>query len=129
VEASYTSRCGIFSDAGLVDRAGLGRASLTMEKSREVAVSPELRSDSGSDEQLSFEQILEKLEAVVGALEQGDAPLELALSTFERGVVLARLGTRRLDEAERRIEVLLSDEQGLRTRPLERLVDKESQDE
>lgn len=70
------------------------------------------------DEQLSFEQILERLEAVVGTLEQGDTPLEQALSTFERGVVLARLGTRRLDEAERRIELLLSDEQGLRTRPL-----------
>lgn len=100
-----------------------------MEKGREVDVSAEVRGDSGSDEQLSFEQILEKLEAVVGALEQGDTPLELALSTFERGVVLARLGTRRLDEAERRIEVLLSDEQGLRTRPLERMPDKESQDE
>lgn len=73
---------------------------------------------SAPDEQLSFEQILERLEGVVGVLEQGDTPLEQALSTFERGVVLARLGTRRLDEAERRIELLLSDEQGLRTRPL-----------
>jgi exodeoxyribonuclease VII small subunit len=78
------------------------------------------------DDQLSFEQILERLDAVVEVLEQGDTPLEQALSSFERGVVLARLGTRRLDEAERRIEILLSDEQGLRTRPL----DKElSQDE
>ena len=71
-----------------------------------------------TDDQLSFEQILARLETVVGALEQGDTPLDQALSTFERGVVLARLGTRRLDEAERRIELLLSDEQGLRTRPL-----------
>src|SRR5690242_10142793 len=72
------------------------------------------------DDELSFEQILTRLETVVGALEQGDTPLEQALSTFERGVVLARLGTRRLDEAERRIELLLSDEQGLRTRPLDK---------
>ena len=72
------------------------------------------------DEQLSFEQILERLEGVVGVLEQGEAPLEHALSAFERGVVLARLGTRRLDEAERRIELLLDDEQGLRTRPLDK---------
>jgi exodeoxyribonuclease VII small subunit len=84
-------------------------------------VSKEVGSEAGvQDEQLSFEQILEKLEGVVGALEQCDTPLEQALSTFERGVVLARLGTRRLDEAERRIEVLLSDEQGLRTRPLDK---------
>ena len=53
------------------------------------------------------------------SLEQGDTPLEQALSTFERGVALSRLGARRLDEAERRIEVLMSDEGSLRTRPLE----------
>jgi exodeoxyribonuclease VII small subunit len=84
-------------------------------------VGKEVGSDAAvQDEQLSFEQILEKLEGVVGVLEQGDTPLEQALSTFERGVALARLGTRRLDDAERRIEILLRDEQGLRTRPLDK---------
>jgi exodeoxyribonuclease VII small subunit len=72
------------------------------------------------EEALSFEQILERLEAVVEALEQGDAPLEQALSAFERGVSLARLGSRRLDEAERRVELLLSDEDGVRTRALDK---------
>jgi exodeoxyribonuclease VII small subunit len=72
------------------------------------------------DESLSFEQILERLEAVVGTLEQGDAPLEHALSAFERGVALARLGSRKLDEAERRVELLLSDEEGVRTRPIDK---------
>lgn len=88
--------------------------------------------DPEQDEQLSFEHILERLEGVVGVLERGDTPLEQALSTFERGVVLARLGTRKLDEAERRIELLLSDDQGLRTRPLpdaDRGRSKEQQDE
>ena len=70
------------------------------------------------EDELSFEQILEQLEAVVDSLEQGDAPLEQALSTFERGVALSRLGARRLDEAERRIEILMNDEGALRTRPL-----------
>lgn len=70
------------------------------------------------EDELSFEQILEQLESVVESLEQGDAPLEQALATFERGVALSRLGARRLDEAERRIEVLMSDEGALRTRPL-----------
>jgi exodeoxyribonuclease VII small subunit len=72
----------------------------------------------GGDDALSFEQILAQLEEVVEALESGDAPLEQALSTFERGVRLSRLGARRLDEVERRIEVLLDDE-GAGTRPLE----------
>lgn len=75
---------------------------------------------ASEDDSLSFEQILERLEAVVGTLEQGDAPLEQALSAFERGVALARLGSRRLDEAERRVELLLSDEDGVRTRPIDK---------
>jgi exodeoxyribonuclease VII small subunit len=66
-------------------------------------------------EGLSFEQLLERLEGVVDALEQGDAPLEEALSTFERGVLLSRLGAQRLDEAEQRVELLLRNG---RTRPL-----------
>jgi exodeoxyribonuclease VII small subunit len=67
-------------------------------------------------EGLSFEQLLERLEGVVDALEQGDAPLEEALSTFERGVLLSRLGAQRLDEAEQRVELLLRNG---RTRPLD----------
>jgi len=81
---------------------------------------------AADDESLSFEQILERLQAVVETLEQGDAPLEHALSAFERGVSLARLGSRRLDEAERRVELLLSDEDGVRTRPIDKeLIDDE----
>lgn len=75
---------------------------------------------AAEDESLSFEQILERLQAVVETLEQGDTPLEQALSEFERGVSLARLGSRRLDEAERRVELLLSDEDGVRTRPIDK---------
>jgi exodeoxyribonuclease VII small subunit len=69
-------------------------------------------------ETLSFEQIVEQLSAVVGRLENGELPLEQALATFEQGVALSRLGSRRLDEAERRVELLLRDSQGVDTRPL-----------
>jgi exodeoxyribonuclease VII small subunit len=68
-------------------------------------------------ESLSFEQIVEQLSAVVVQLEDGALPLEQALATFERGVALSRLGSKRLDEAERRIEVLIHEGQGLETRP------------
>ena len=45
---------------------------------------------------------------------------------FERGVSLARMGARRLDDAERRVELLLRDEDGVRTRPLDKdLIDDE----
>jgi exodeoxyribonuclease VII small subunit len=69
-------------------------------------------------EALSFEQILAQLAEVVERLEDGEIPLEQALATFEQGIALSRLGAKRLDEAERRIEVLLRDEAGLSLRPM-----------
>ena len=68
---------------------------------------------------LSFEDILGHLEDVVAQLEAGDAPLEEALATFEKGIALSRHGSSRLDDAEARIEVLLKNEDGVSTRPLE----------
>ena len=79
----------------------------------------EPESTAGADEDLAFEDILERLERVVTSLEQPDMPLEQALASFEQGVMLSRLGARRLEEAERRIEVLLRDGNDTRTRPLE----------
>jgi exodeoxyribonuclease VII small subunit len=69
-------------------------------------------------ESLSFEQILGQLSQVVDRLEAGEIPLEQALLTFEQGVALSRLGAKRLDEAERRIELLLREDQGLVLRPM-----------
>ncbi|MDH5672220.1 MAG: exodeoxyribonuclease VII small subunit [Myxococcales bacterium] len=80
------------------------------------------------DKELPFEALLTKLESVVGELEEGEAPLEEALQAFERGVALARLANLRLDEAERRIEVLLDDGSG-QTRALETDDDEGADDE
>ena len=77
---------------------------------------------------LSFEQVLEKLEGVVAELERGELPLEQALAAFERGVTLSRKGASLLDDAERRIEVLLG--QGEATEPISlKTFDKEEDDE
>ena len=69
-------------------------------------------------ENLSFEQILAQLSQVVERLEAGEIPLEQALLTFEQGVALSRLGAKRLDEAERRIEILLREDQELVLKPM-----------
>jgi exodeoxyribonuclease VII small subunit len=53
-----------------------------------------------------FETALAELEAIVTKLEQGDLPLEQSLSLFERGVQLSRFCHTRLEDAERRIEIL-----------------------
>jgi exodeoxyribonuclease VII small subunit len=53
-----------------------------------------------------FEAALTELDAIVKKLEDGDVPLEQSLQLFERGVQLSRFCHARLEEAERRIEIL-----------------------
>jgi len=62
--------------------------------------------------ELKFEEALHKLEAVVQRLESGELPLEESLRLFEEGVHLTKVCTRRLEEAERRITILLKNERG-----------------
>lgn len=57
-----------------------------------------------------FEAAIAELESTVKRLEEGDLSLEKALELYERGVQLSRFCHARLEEAERRIEIL--DERG-----------------
>jgi exodeoxyribonuclease VII small subunit len=66
-----------------------------------------------------FEEALQKLEAIVAKMEEGDLPLEEALKAFEEGVRLAKFCTSKLDEAERKVEKLIRDQSGkVQTTPL-----------
>jgi exodeoxyribonuclease VII small subunit len=60
----------------------------------------------------NFESSLAALEKIVRDLERGELPLEKSLELFERGVKLSRECQERLQEAERRIEVLLQRDAG-----------------
>ncbi|HEX6719424.1 MAG TPA: exodeoxyribonuclease VII small subunit [Pyrinomonadaceae bacterium] len=60
----------------------------------------------------TFEASLEALERIVQQLEDGDLPLEKSLELFEQGIRLSRECQERLSQAERRIEILLRDNQG-----------------
>jgi exodeoxyribonuclease VII small subunit len=53
-----------------------------------------------------FESAIAELESIVKTLEEGDLPLERSLALYERGVQLSRYCHQRLEEAERRIEIL-----------------------
>ena len=53
-----------------------------------------------------FESAIAELETIVKRLEDGDLPLEKSLELFERGVQLSRFCHSRLEEAERRVEIL-----------------------
>jgi exodeoxyribonuclease VII small subunit len=60
----------------------------------------------------TFESSLEELERIVRQLEQGELTLEKSLELFEQGVTLSRDCQERLNQAERRIEILMRDSQG-----------------
>ena len=67
-----------------------------------------------------FEDALKKLEKIVSKLEQEEISLEESLKFFEEGVRLSRFCNQKLDEVEKKVEILLKDREGaLRT---ERLV-------
>ena len=60
----------------------------------------------------TFEGALEQFEQIVKELESGDLPLEKAIKKFEEGVRLSKFCSKKLNETEKRIMVLLENEKG-----------------
>ena len=60
----------------------------------------------------NFETALEDLEQVVEQLESGDLALEDSLAAFEKGVGLAKFCNQKLNDVEKRVELLLKDREG-----------------
>lgn len=68
----------------------------------------------------SFETSLKELEKITAELERGDTPLEVQLKSFERGVALSRECMKRLEDVERRVELLVQNGEGkLVTKPFD----------
>ena len=61
----------------------------------------------------TFEEAVARLEEIVGQLEDGEIPLDNSLTLFEEGVKLSRFCRSKLDEAEKRISLLLKDDAGI----------------
>jgi exodeoxyribonuclease VII small subunit len=59
-----------------------------------------------------FEDALGKLEKIVSKMEEGDIALEESLRLFEEGIRLSRFCNQKLDEAEKKVEILLQDKNG-----------------
>jgi exodeoxyribonuclease VII small subunit len=59
-----------------------------------------------------FEDELAALEGIVSQIDSGELSLEESISAFERGVALVRSLNQKLDEVERRVEVLIRDSRG-----------------
>ena len=56
---------------------------------------------------ITFEKALENLENTVEQLESGDLSLEKAIEVFETGIKMSRICTKKLEGAERKVELLL----------------------
>ena len=69
-----------------------------------------------------FEEELKDLEEIVGKIDSGELTLEDSIGAFERGVALVRSLNQKLDEIEKKVEVLSRNSQGdLKTAPYDGL--------
>ena len=62
--------------------------------------------------EIKFEEALKKLETIVEGLEDGDIPLEESLEKYEEGVKLVRLCQKKLEQAKKKIEILVKTKDG-----------------
>ena len=60
----------------------------------------------------NFEAALEELEQVVEQLESGELPLDDSLAAFEKGVGLVKFCNQKLNEVEKKVELLVKDKEG-----------------
>ncbi|RMH31145.1 MAG: exodeoxyribonuclease VII small subunit [Nitrospirae bacterium] len=61
---------------------------------------------------LKFEDALARLETIVMELERGELPLDQSLKIFEEGIKLSKTCLKILDDAERKVELLVQDKDG-----------------
>ncbi|MDB5056256.1 MAG: exodeoxyribonuclease small subunit [Bacilli bacterium] len=66
---------------------------------------------------LSFEEAMDQLEQLVAKLEDGDVPLEQAIDLFQEGMKLSHLCSQKLEQVERKIEMLVEENGALSKKP------------
>ena len=60
----------------------------------------------------TFEAALERLEKIISEMDRGKLPLEAMLKKYEEGIHLARFCSRKLEEAQKKIELLVKKDDG-----------------
>lgn len=55
----------------------------------------------------TFEENLKELESIVAELEKGELSLEDSIAKFEKGIKVSKVCNSKLEEAEKRINILL----------------------
>ncbi|MCL6458531.1 MAG: exodeoxyribonuclease VII small subunit [Gorillibacterium sp.] len=69
------------------------------------------------DEVVSFEEAMDRLEGIVSRLENGDVPLEKAIELFQEGMRLSHMCGQKLEQVERKIEMLVEENGALVKKP------------
>lgn len=65
-----------------------------------------------SEHEISFEEAMKELEGIVGKLEKGELSLDESVEMFQKGLKLSQFCSRRLDEVQRKITILIEDDKG-----------------
>jgi exodeoxyribonuclease VII small subunit len=73
-------------------------------------VAEQIAQNGPSADESRYEEIVQRLAKVVERLEGGGLSLEESISAFEEGIRLARAGAAKLEEAERKVELLLEND-------------------
>jgi len=63
-------------------------------------------------EEIKFEKAMKRLESIVDELEKGEMDIDKSLEAFEEGIKMSRLCSKKLNEAESKIEQLTKNEKG-----------------
>ena len=86
--------------------------------------SQEVKEDISDLKNMEFKQALDKLEEIVDKLEEGKLPLEDSLKEFITGIKLSSYCNQKLDQAEKKIEIVLKEND-----QFEEIVDFEAEEE
>lgn len=78
---------------------------------------PEAKAPGKDAENLTFEQAVERLEAIIGRIESGEVGLEQSIREYEHGVALLKRCRAILETAEQRVEELTAPRQGAQPTP------------
>lgn len=78
-------------------------------------------------EKMNYEDALCELEQIVSQLESGELTLDASIEVFQRGIELSKFCSKKLDEIEKKVTVLLEGEKG-EVKEVEFKVDKSMED-
>lgn len=69
--------------------------------------------NTAENAEITFEAALARLEVLVRMLEAGNEDLDSSLKAFEEGISLVRLCTEKLETAEQKVKILLTEDGGV----------------